>query len=457
MAEPRSRAHAFTIDGMTCAHCEVVVERILRAQPDVTRVDVRYDVGRAVVEAPAIDLDALNVALREEGYEAHPETLFAGYLAPRGNWMRRAFEAAGLIAVIIALVLLARHFHVLPQGAVVSENMTLGLVFVIGLVASVSSCMAVTGGLLLALAAKYNETVATRSAAARAQPHIYFNAGRLLSYTICGAVIGALGAAMMLSPLVIAVITVAASALMILIGVQMLGLVPPLGRLLSVPKSFQHRIHDLVSRKSKSAAFALGAATFFLPCGFTLALQLYVLGQGSALTGALTMLVFALGTLPALASLSALSSFVRGPMQGHFLKIAGAAVIVLGVMNIQYGLVQGQAGYAPTAQMAMAQEASAAVPQGDVQIVTMTIDGLDYRPNRFRVKVGKPVEWHIDARNAEGCGRILVARSIGLTKFLSDQKEEIIRFTPQRTGEIAFNCSMGMMTGNSGFTVTSQD
>ena len=51
------------------------------------------------------------------------------------------------------------------------------------------------------------------------------------------------------------------------------------------------------------------------------------------------MLAFALGTLPALLSLSALSSFAKGAFQRHFLKFAGAAVIVLGVMNIQYGLV----------------------------------------------------------------------------------------------------------------------
>ena len=51
------------------------------------------------------------------------------------------------------------------------------------------------------------------------------------------------------------------------------------------------------------------------------------------------MLAFALGTLPALLSLSALSSFAKGAFQRHFLKFAGAAVILLGFMNIQYGLV----------------------------------------------------------------------------------------------------------------------
>ena len=80
-------------------------------------------------------------------------------------------------------------------------------------------------------------------------------------------------------------------------------------------------------------------STFFFPCGFTQALQLYVLSQASATTGALTMLVFALGTLPALLSLSAVTSFARGAVQRYLLKFAGALLILLSLVNIQYGLV----------------------------------------------------------------------------------------------------------------------
>jgi sulfite exporter TauE/SafE len=92
-------------------------------------------------------------------------------------------------------------------------------------------------------------------------------------------------------------------------------------------------------RETKSTAFVLGAATFFLPCGFTQALQVYVLSQASFAAGALTMLAFALGTLPAMLSLSAIASLARGGFQKHFLRFAGAAVILLGLMNIRYGLV----------------------------------------------------------------------------------------------------------------------
>ena len=113
-----------------------------------------------------------------------------------------------------------------------------------------------------------------------------------------------------------------------------------------VPKAVAERIHGLAERGNNQTAFLLGGLTFFLPCGFTQALQLYVLAKGDVLTGGLIMLAFALGTLPALLSLSALSSFAKGVFQRRFLKIAGAAVVVLGLLNIQSGLVLSGIGHA---------------------------------------------------------------------------------------------------------------
>ena len=87
------------------------------------------------------------------------------------------------------------------------------------------------------------------------------------------------------------------------------------------------------------------------------------------------------------------------------------------------------------------------------QIVAMKIDGYDYVPNRFNVRQGVPVEWRIDAKDAAGCGRILLSRGLGIQKFLSDVDINVIAFTPQHPGEYSFNCGMGMMTPGSGFTV----
>jgi sulfite exporter TauE/SafE len=334
--------------------------------------------------------------------------------------------------------------------------MSYGLVFLIGLVASVSSCIAVTGGLLVAVAAKYNEATAAHPGLQRLKSLIYFNAGRIVSYILLGGVIGALGSALTLSNEVNGALTILASAVMIFFGMQMLKLIPPFGRFLpGMPKLFGDRVHDLAARDVKSGAFTLGAATFFLPCGFTQALQLYVLAKGSFAVGALTMLAFSLGTLPALLSLSAMSSFARGAFQRHFLKIAGVAVIVLGLLNIQYGAVLTGSDLVASLPDTRA-GAFVAERDGGNQIAVMRIVGLDYVPNRFTVTQGVPVEWRIDASEAAACGRILLAPRLGIRTLLSANSTSTVKFTPADPGDFAFNCGMGMMTPGSTITVVAR-
>jgi len=248
---------------------------------------------------------------------------------------------------------------------------------------------------------------------------------------------------------------------MIVLGLQMLKLFPSLTRFMpTIPKAFSHRIHDLAERRTKGGAFVFGAATFFLPCGFTQALQLYVLAKADFATGALTMLAFSLGTLPALLSLSAISSFATGVFQRRFLKLAGAAVIVLGVLNIQYGLELtggnlSSALFRGTAQPAD-QVAARLSEDGATQVASMRIVGYQYIPNRFTVTQGVPVQWWIDASEAAGCGRILIAPKLGVRRLLSSNSTTVISFMPQETGDYGFNCAMGMMTRGSKFTVVAK-
>jgi sulfite exporter TauE/SafE len=379
-------------------------------------------------------------------------------IAPAGNTARDYAEIAAAFLIVIGILIALGQFDLLPKRFGVSETMSYGLVFIVGLVASVSSCIAVTGGLLVAIAAKYNEATVSVAPIQRMKPHIYFNAGRIISYTLLGGAIGAVGSALTLSPEINGALMILASGVMVLLGLQMLKLLPALTRFLpTMPKAFGHFIHDLAERDANGGAFVLGAATFFLPCGFTQALQLYVLAKGSFTVGALTMLAFSLGTLPALLSLSALSSLATGGFQRHFLKFAGAAVIVLGIANVQYGLVlTGSAMTAtPVAATSIPAEATPTqdVAADDKQIVVMRIDGFDYIPNQFTVKQGVPVEWRIDASEAAACGRFLLAPGLGIRKVLSDRSTTMISFIPQQAGEFGFNCGMGMMTPGSKITV----
>ena len=177
------------------------------------------------------------------------------------------------------------------------------------------------------------------------------------------------------------------------------------------------------------------------------------MSKASFTVGALTMLAFALGTLPALLSLSAVSSLAKGAFQKHFLRFAGAAVILLGIFNIQYGLVLTGSDLGRTASASSAAVAAEVQPDGKLQRMSMKVVDFEYHPHQFTVKQGIPVEWWIDASQAVGCGRVLYAPELGIRKALSDTSTTLITFTPQRPGDYIFNCGMGMMTADAKITV----
>jgi uncharacterized protein len=457
------------IGGMHCANCEVLIERRFRNVPGVRKATARHAAGTAeVVCYGDLDIGTLQDAVKEDGYTVSLQTQDQEPIGK--NSARHYLEIVTAFMVVVTIFLLLKKLEILPDNLAVPDTISFGLAFAIGAVASISTCIAVTGGLLVAVAAKYNASNGNLTRAQRFKPHLYFNAGRIISYTVLGGAIGALGSAFTLSDETNALLILAASFVMIMLGLQMLNLLPKRASFIPVPKFLAHRIHDLSERNTKGGAFILGGLTFFLPCGFTQALQLYVLAKGSFATGALVMFAFSLGTLPALLSLSALSSFVTGTFQKHFLRLAGATVVLLGILSVQNGLTlaalatsspasgtgttsQAYQSAPPAVQPAAAKVAR--ITDGK-QIIEMKISGLDYVPHQFSVVQGIPVEWRIDATEAIGCGRILIAPAAGIRTALPNGKTALT-FTPQHPGDIRFNCSMGMMTRGAVIRVVAAD
>src|SRR5882757_2638036 len=144
------------------------------------------------------------------------------HIQPAKNTLRDYVEIGAAFLIIVVILFGLGRLDLLPKQLGVSETISYGLVFIIGLVASVSSCIAVTGGLLVAVAAKYNEATDSRPGLQRLKPLMYFNAGRILSYTLLGGAVGALVSALTLSPETNGILTILASAVMIVLGLHML-------------------------------------------------------------------------------------------------------------------------------------------------------------------------------------------------------------------------------------------
>ena len=175
----------------------------------------------------------------------------------------------------------------------------------------------------------------------RLKPQVMFHAGRMIAYFILGGVIGSLGKAFTLSPGATFAIEIFVAVVLFILGLNLLEVFAWTRRLQpSLPQFLaQHAVRALALRRSLTP-FVVGAATFFLPCGFTQSIQIYALSTGSFLRGGLTMLTFALGTFPVLALASFGSSQMgRGSWAGGFFKSVGLVVIAFSLFSLVNCLV----------------------------------------------------------------------------------------------------------------------
>ena len=443
------------VGGMTCSSCEVIIERNLRKVSGVEKVKASKSKDSVDVEcSDQVQVSELQAAVKDNGYtlslSGSGDGASRNEFANTNNWFSknkdRFSEIGAVLVLIIGAYILLKQLDVLPKNLGVTDNMGYGFVFILGLVAAMSTCLAVSGGLLLSVSAKFNERNPTASSWQKFKPHIFFNIGRVVSYTLLGGAIGALGSILTLSSTTSGIITIIASILMIIMGLQLLGIFPWLNKIqIKMPKFIAHKVYDAEGgHSSKIAHFLFGASTFFLPCGFTQALQLYVLGKGSFVVGALTMLAFSLGTLPSLMSIGAFSSFTKGNIQRYFTTFAAVLVIILGATNLAPGFNLTGAVIALPSGNENIDVFDNAVPIVDgKQVVNMAVNGFDYSPDTFILKKGVPVQWNINGKGAQGCAKIISVPALGITEQLSSGVKTI-EFTPQKTGKIKFSCGMGM-------------
>lgn len=426
------------IAGMHCKSCEILIEQNLKKVEGVNKADVDHKSGQAQVyygnNKP--DQDKLNQAVVDAGYKIGVKQK-SGWLSKDASDYQNLFYGA---VVLFILYFVAKGSGLLNFN-VNSENAGLGVVLLVGLVAGISTCMAMVGGLVLGLSARHAEIHPEASATQKFRPHLYFNLGRVAGFTLLGGIIGWIGSAFKISPGVLGFLTILVSLVMIFLGLKLIKVFPFLeDKNISLPKSVAKFFGLGGENKEYSHRGALvsGVLTFFLPCGFTQAMQLYAVSSGSFYQGAAIMGLFALGTSFGLLGIGGLSSIFKGSKARVFFATAGLAVILFGWYNIGNGanLIGGSNSPA----------VSDAGSKQNEQVVYMD-QGFDgYSPNVLTVEKGRPVKWVINSKTTLSCASYIVMRKFKIGQPLK-KGENVFRFTPTEVGEIPFSCSMGMYTG----------
>src|SRR5258708_1755112 len=168
------------IRGMHCANCEVLIERRFRKIAGVRQVRTDHVTGKAeIVYYGDLDIKTLQSALADDGYAVSLSQGQSDWASDSKNSNRDYVEMGAVFVVLVGLYVVLSELDVLPERLAVPNTISCGLAFVIGVVASMSTCIAVTGGLLVAVAAKDNAVGGSLSGVQRFKPPIYFNVGRV--------------------------------------------------------------------------------------------------------------------------------------------------------------------------------------------------------------------------------------------------------------------------------------
>ena len=440
------------ISGMHCRSCEILVEKKLAEIPEVERSNVNYKKGTAEIHhgSKRPNVQEIEEAIREAGYTV-------GISGEKPFFSRNVLDYKDLG---MALLFLSGIYIVLKNFGITSINIgggsnpsSLPVVFLVGITAGLSTCMALVGGLILGISARHAEKHPEATPLQKFRPHLFFNAGRIISYALLGGLLGSLGSFLQLSGTTMGVVMILVGIAMLMLGLKLVGIFPRLESSgFTLPKGISRflGIKNHEKEYSHKGSVITGALTFFLPCGFTQAMQLYAVSTGSFLEGGLIMGIFALGTAPGLLGVGGITSAVKGIFAKRFFKFAGVVVVLLALFNISngYTLTGWQLGSALSAEkesVAQAADPNVTMENG-VQIVKMKELSGGYSPNKFTIKKDIPVRWVIDATAPYSCASSLMIPKLNIRKNLK-AGENIIEFTPNEAGRLVFSCSMGMYTG----------
>lgn len=485
------------IGGMTCVNCQNKIQRGLSSLSGVQYAAVSWQRGTATVtyDPDKVSRRQIRQKIEKLGYEVLPDGQGDG---------TELVRTVSLLVIVIALFVLLQRFGVLNllvPSQLADSGMGYGMLFVAGLLTSVH-CVAMCGGIHLSQCLPRQE--GDGASVPAFLPSLLYNAGRVVSYTAVGFVLGLVG--MLLGggsgtgvPVLLqGILKLIAGAIMVVMGLNLLGVFPWLRRLpLHLPNALTKKLGQ--GKAAVRQPFLVGLLNGLMPCGPLQSMQILALGSGSPLVGALSMLLFSLGTVPLMLGLGTAVSALGKKFAKAVTCVGAVLVTVMGLAMLSQGgalsgwllpdrllfwtialAVVGTMASVPVSKTAYRLAAAAAAvvlvvvagvalqhldrsnsgsgnsnaaAAGGVQVV----DGVQMVdstlvPGQYptiTVQAGIPVQWTIDAPagSINGCNYRAIIQEYGIEHDFTEG-ENVIEFVPTAAGTYPYSCWMGMIRGS---------
>lgn len=412
------------IEGIHCLHCETVIRHALLQLEGVADVRisgniacVRYEgvLNKEDIVKTITDLDYIT----KKEYISEEKSRLSDRIKP-GDFM-----------LILICILAAAYFsykifgyNILNVIPTIDSSITYGMLVVTGMLTSIH-CVGMCGAINLSAALNKESGISWK------RPLMY-NFGRVVSYTVIGLAVGFAGQVIRISTVVYGIIIILAAIIMLMMALGMLGIIG-------------FRLPGMKIRAKTHNSFIIGLLNGFMPCGPLQAMQMYALSTGSAVTGALSMFLFGIGTVPLMLVVGVAVNLARGKRKLLINRIASVLILVLSVSMLNRGLSSINIDFNKYTKIDENYEA--AVMHDGYQVVELDLYYNTY--GDFVVQKDIPVKMivNVDKKYLTGCNETFTLKEYGKSCELVEG-ENIIEFTPTETGVFAYACWMDMIRNN---------
>lgn len=436
------------VNGMTCVGCENKIETKLKKTDGVIISRANYNNGtvKLTYDRNIISLKNIKKIIEQLDYKIVDSKDLKN--DSKDDTMDKILDAAMIAAILYFIYHFALRFGLLdifnnfPQAQV---GMSYGVLFIVGIFTSIH-CVAMCGGINLSQTITKTNVTNSKISFQSLKPSFLYNSGRVVSYTIIGGLVGALGSVISFSGSAKGIVAILAGGFMVIMGINMLNIFPWLKKL--NPRLPRFLVNIVNHEKHRnSSQFYVGLLNGLMPCGPLQAMQLYALSTGDPIKGALSMFFFSLGTVPLMFGLGVISSFLSKRFTSKMLQVSAVLVVVLGFVMFQTGL--GVSGIQlPSISSIISGTQSvdnvSTIDSDGIQRVTSNITSGSYES--ISVEAGTLTQWtiHVDQDELSGCNNRIIIQSLGIEIPLQ-VGDNIVEFMPEREGTISFTCWMGMI------------
>ena len=219
------------------------------------------------------------------------------------------------------------------------ETVNILTIMSIAFLGSFGHCIGMCGGIVLAYSTIKIEPKSSK--VSQSVAHLLYSSGRVFTYSILGAMFGALGGVVTFSNNANGALLIFAGVAMVLAGLSLMGKIKFLTLIehsFSSSSLYKNAFKKVLNSKSNLSFFVLGMLNGLLPCGFVYFFAITAASTADPIYGALVMAIFGMSTIPAMFGLGFLASLTSATsFRNMMMSLASIAVILYGAYTIYNG------------------------------------------------------------------------------------------------------------------------